>query len=119
MTQVTDTLSFFGVLVAADLAALVLYFVFPPFAPFIFWGMNGFLLGREYFQLVAMRRLGRTGALKLRRRHGLQIWIAGLLMALPLTVPVLNLIVPILGVATFTHLYHRLARKMTTEPKAI
>ena len=45
------------------------------------------------------------------RRHGPTIWIAGVLMALPLTVPILNLFVPILGAATFTHLYHRLAAR--------
>ena len=30
-------------------------------------------------------------------------------MAIPLTIPVVNLVVPILGAATFTHLFHRLA----------
>ena len=29
-------------------------------------------------------------------------------MAAPLTVPILNLVVPVLGAATFTHLFHRL-----------
>ena len=38
-----------------------------------------------------------------------QIWLAGALMAIPLTIPVVNLVVPILGAATFTHLFHRLA----------
>lgn len=32
-------------------------------------------------------------------------------MAMPLSVPLLNLVVPILGAATFTHLYHALARR--------
>ncbi|MEP3299271.1 MAG: EI24 domain-containing protein, partial [Pseudoruegeria sp.] len=49
---IRDTLSFLGVLVAANLAALVLYLFLAPFAPIIFWLLNGFLLGREYFQLV-------------------------------------------------------------------
>ena len=70
--------------------------------------MNGFLLGREYFQVAAMRREGRSGAAALRRRHAGTIWLAGVLMALPLSIPLLNLFVPILGAATFTHLYHRL-----------
>jgi uncharacterized protein involved in cysteine biosynthesis len=48
-------------------------------------------------------------ARQLRRRHGWQIWLAGALMAIPLTIPVVNLVVPILGAATFTHLFHRLA----------
>ena len=80
----------------------------PVFAPLIFWGLNGFLLGREYFQLVALRRLGREGAEQMRQEHGFQIWMAGALMAIPLTIPLLNLLIPVLGAATFTHLFHRL-----------
>jgi len=105
---VRDTLSFMGLLVVANLLALILYLIFVPFAPFIFWGLNGFLLGREYFQLVAMRRLGRAGAKAMFRDHLGQIWLAGALMAIPLTVPIVNLFIPILGAATFTHMFHRL-----------
>ena len=101
-----DTLSFLGVLIAANLLALILYAFFTPFALFIFWGMNSFLLGREYFTLVAMRRLGREDARKLCAKHATTIWVAGTLMAIPLSVPFVNLLIPILGVATFAHMYH-------------
>ncbi|WP_299659289.1 EI24 domain-containing protein [uncultured Ruegeria sp.] len=104
-----DTLSFLGVLIVANLLALILYAFFTPFALFIFWGMNGFLLGREYFTLAAMRRLGREGARKLRAKHATTIWVAGILMAIPLSVPLVNLLIPILGAATFTHIYHGLS----------
>lgn len=103
-----DALAFFGVMIAANIAALILYFMFAPFAPFIFWAMNGFLLGREYFTLAAMRRVGRDGAIALRKRHIGTIWLAGALMAVPLSVPLLNLVIPILGAATFTHIFHAL-----------
>ncbi|MGB0661116.1 MAG: EI24 domain-containing protein [Mangrovicoccus sp.] len=110
LTTIGDSLSFLGVLLAANLAALILYLFFIPFAPFIFWALNGFLLGREYFQLVAIRRLGMAGAKKMRRKHAAQIWLTGGIMAIPLTIPLVNLVVPIIGVAVFTHLYHRLAQ---------
>ena len=103
-----ESLGFLATLVAANLVALIVYLLVAPLAPFVFWAVNGFLLGREYFQLVAVRRLGRAGAKALRRRHPLTIWLAGVLMAVPLTIPVVNLTVPILGAATFTHLFHRL-----------
>lgn len=103
-----DSLGFLGTLVLANMVALVLYLIFAPLAPFIFWALNGFLLGREYFTLAAMRRVGRTEAYRLRRRHLLTIWAGGVLMAVPLTVPLVNLIVPVLGAATFTHVFHRL-----------
>lgn len=101
-----DTINFLGVIVAANLAALILYFFMPPLAPFIFWGLNGFLLGREYFTLAAMRRVGREGARALRAEHSGTIWLAGFLMAIPLSIPLVNLLIPILGAATFTHIFH-------------
>lgn len=107
-----DTVAFLGVLIIANLLALVLYLIFAPAAPLIFWGLNGFLLGREYFTLVAMRRVGRAEAKLLRSRHLVTIWAAGVLMAIPLSIPVLNLVIPILGAATFTHLFHLLTRQV-------
>ena len=53
-----DSIGFLAVLIGANLLALVLYIMFATFAPLIFWGLNGFLLGREYFTLAAMRRIG-------------------------------------------------------------
>ncbi|MEW2911128.1 EI24 domain-containing protein [Leisingera sp. JC11] len=108
---VKDTVNFLGLLIAANILALFLYVLFPPAALFIFWGLNGFLLGREYFTLAAARRVGTAEAKKLRRRHSTTIWAAGTLMAVPLSVPLVNLVIPILGAATFTHIYHALARR--------
>lgn len=105
-----DALGFLGTMVLANLLAFVLYLIFIPLAPFIFWALNGFLLGREYFTLAAMRRVGRAEARKLRRRHVVTIWITGVIMAVPLTVPILNLLVPVLGAAVFTHVFHGLKR---------
>ncbi|SPJ25165.1 EI24 domain-containing protein [Palleronia abyssalis] len=106
--SIRDGAGFLGVLILANIAAFAAYLILPPFAPLIFYALNGFLLGREYFQLIAARRLGRAAAAELRRRHSLRIWAAGCVMAVPLTVPIVNLTVPLLGAAAFTHLYHRL-----------
>ena len=106
--NIRETGGFLLVLVGANLLALVAYLLFVPFAPLIFYALNGFLLGREYYRMIALRRLGRAGAKAAFRRNLATIWVAGALMAVPLTVPVLNLLVPILGVATFVHLFHRL-----------
>lgn len=103
-----DSVNFLGVLIAANVLALILYAFLPPLAVFIFWGMNGFLLGREYFTLAAMRRVGRARAKTLRSQHKGTIWLAGTLMAVPLTFPLINLLIPILGAATFTHIFHAL-----------
>ncbi len=108
-----DTVNFLGVLIGLNIVAVGLYLLFPPLALFIFWGLNGLLLGAEYFQLAAMRRVGRLRAKQLRRKHILTIWLAGILMAMPLSIPLVNLIIPILGAATFTHIFHKLTRYET------
>lgn len=102
-----DSLNFLGVLIAVNVLALLLYAIAGPFIPVVFWAVNGWLLGREYFTLVAMRRLGREGARALRAQNRGTIWLAGILMAAPLSVPLVNLVIPVLGVATFTHIFHR------------
>lgn len=109
--QVAQSLGFFALVVLADILAFALYLMLPPLAPFIFWAMNGFLLGREYFTLVAIRRLGQGEAKAMRRKHSARLWLVGTLMAVPLSIPLVNLLVPLLGVAVFTHQYHRLASK--------
>lgn len=103
-----DTLGFFALLITVNLILLLLWTVTGPLMPLIAWGLNGYLLGREFFTLVAARHLGLEGARAMRRHFGLQVWLAGVLMAAPLAFPLVNLLVPVLGVATFTHMFHRL-----------
>ena len=109
--SLVDSLNFLGLVIAANVLALVLYIFAGPFIPVVFWAVNGWLLGREYFTLVATRRLGREGAKALRAQNSGRIWLAGILMAAPLSVPLVNLVIPVLGVATFTHLFHRMASR--------
>lgn len=104
-------LGFAGTILVANLIALIFYLLLPPFAPLIFYAMNGYLLGREFFQLVAARHIDGPATRVLGRTYWLRIWLAGCLVAVPLSIPILNLIVPVLGVATMTHQYHRLYRR--------
>lgn len=103
-----QSVNFLGLVIAVNLGALILYPFVGPGIPLVFWAVNGLLLGREYFSLVALRRLPPSEVRAMRRRNRWTLWAAGTLMAAPLSVPILNLAVPVLGVATFTHLYHRL-----------
>ena len=105
-----DTLGFLGLLLAVNLISLVVWPFAGPVMPLVSWAINGYLLGREYFTLVAARRVGRQRAMALRQRYNAQVWLAGALMAVPLAFPLVNLVVPVIGVATFTHMFHRLNR---------
>jgi CysZ protein len=105
------TVNLFGVLVAINLLAVVAYIFAGPFIPVVFVLLNGYLLGREFFLLAAERRMDRAAAKALYRGNLSTIWFAGILMATPLAIPLVNLIIPVLGAATFTHIFHRLARQ--------
>ncbi len=109
-----DAFQFIGIMVLANIIALLAYVIVPVFALFIFWALNGYLMGREYFQLVAARRIGMKEARRLRKKYFSQIWVAGILVAIPLSIPVVNIIVPILGIAVFTHQFHRLNDQIST-----
>lgn len=72
---------------------------------------NGWLLGREFFDLAALRHLSRADALALRRRHEMQIYAAGLLISVLTVIPFIDLIAPFFGSALMAHLFKRLSHE--------
>ena len=106
---IVQSANFLGLVIAVNALAFVVYLFAGPAGPLVFWAVNGFLLGREYFTMVTQRRLPKAEVVRLRRANRGKLWLAGTLMAAPLSIPVVNLLVPVLGVATFTHIFHRLA----------
>lgn len=106
--QFKESLNLLGLIIGVNLLGLALLPLTGPLYIPAFWILNGFLLGREYFALAALRRLPRPDMQALRRQNFWRIWAAGTLMAAPLSVPLVNLLIPVLGAATFTHLFHRM-----------
>ncbi|MGB0855207.1 MAG: EI24 domain-containing protein, partial [Pikeienuella sp.] len=99
----TQGFEFMLTLIGANILALIVYLISGLAAPIVFWLVNGYLLGREYFEIVAARRMEPREAKSLRNRHLMSCWMAGALVAVPLSIPVVNLIVPLIGVAAFVH----------------
>ncbi len=97
------TLRFLAIMVSLNLVILI-FLLFPPVFPFVFYGVNGYLLGREYFELVALRRLEPSEARALRKRHQGTLFVAGVGTAFVLTVPIVNLLAPIIATAAMVHL---------------
>ena len=75
-----------------------------------FLGANAYLMGREYFELAAMRYRPVAEARALRSEKGAYLFIAGLPIALFLTVPVLNLLTPLFGAAYMARIHKRVSR---------
>ena len=74
-----------------------------------FFVLNGYLLGREYFELAAMRHMSAADARALFDRHWLDVFGAGAIVAVLVAVPVLNLLTPLFATALMTRLYKRFA----------
>jgi uncharacterized protein involved in cysteine biosynthesis len=107
-------LVFVAVAVAVNLLALPLYFVLlfvPPFNLFLFYGVNGYLFGREYFELVSLRRLDEPEAKRLRRRYRGRVFLAGALIAIMMTMPIVNLFAPIVATAFMLHTFEALRQR--------
>jgi CysZ protein len=67
--------------------------------------LNAYLLGREYFELAAMRHLSPGDARFLFHRHSPMVFIAGAVVSGFVAVPVLNLLTPLFATAFMTRVY--------------
>lgn len=109
-----NALAFAGVTIALNLLLLPIYLVLlflPPFNLFVFYGINGYLLGREYFELVAQRRLDPTQMRRLRSAYRGRLFMAGVVIAFLLTLPLVNLAIPIVATGFMLHLFEDLRRR--------
>ncbi|HWE72868.1 MAG TPA: EI24 domain-containing protein [Stellaceae bacterium] len=93
-----------------NVLALPLYIFFPVINVVLFLGINGYLVGREYFEAVASRRLEYPLVKAMWRHYRARLVIAGAIIAFMLSVPVLNLAAPLIGVAFMLHFFEHLRR---------
>ena len=110
---IVGALAFAGVTVALNLLFLPVYLLLlfaPPLNLFVFYLLNGYLLGREYFELVAVRRLDAAAAKRMRRGHRGRILLAGAVIAFLLTLPLVNLLMPIVATGFMLHVFEGLRR---------
>jgi uncharacterized protein involved in cysteine biosynthesis len=88
----------------ANLLALP-FLIFPPLYFVIAYGINGYLLGREYYEMPAFRRLQRRVAKQVYAANRGRFTLGGVLIAILSTIPIVNLIAPILAAAFMVHLF--------------
>ena len=103
-----QTLFFVGAALGLNLLLLPVWLFVPPLGLLLFWLGNGWLCGREYFEAAALRRLDPAAARTLRRRCRYRIWLAGIVIAWLMTVPLVNLAAPAIGTAFMLHRFERL-----------
>jgi CysZ protein len=103
VAQTYGSLRFVLVALVLNVIALPFYFVPGANVP-IYLALNGYLLGREYFELVVGPRLGLREAGQVRRQQRGRLWLAGVVIAAMLMIPVFNLVAPVVAIAFMAHL---------------
>jgi CysZ protein len=121
-------LPFFRALVEGIKVALLALLVYLCALPFIFFAglgvvilflANAYLLSREYFELAAMRFRPPGEAKAMRKAHATYIFLCGLVIAIFVSIPVVNLATPIFAMAFMVHVHKKLSgpRPELIEPK--
>ena len=103
-------LKFFVVVLLVNLVALLLLLI-PGVNLIAFYVGNGYLLGREYFELAAMRHVSAAEAKRLRKANKATVLTCGLIIAVLASVPILNLVTPLFATGFMVRMYKRIAAK--------
>jgi CysZ protein len=97
--------------------ALIIYLcaapllLFAGFGAVVFFLATAYVLGREYFELAAMRLHLPAEAKALRRRHAAMVYVGGLFIAAFVSIPLVNLATPLFAMALMVHVHKRVSRK--------
>ena len=109
------------VLIGVNLLLLIVWgilavtVVLAPLVPVLFFAVNGYMVGREYFETAAYRRYAPDRVMALRQAYAGRLWIAGIAIAVIASVPVLNLLAPLLATAMMVHVAHDVAARAGLE----
>ena len=75
----------------------------------VFFIATAWLLGREYFELAAMRFRTPEEAKIMRKQNSATVFAAGLFIAAFVSIPIVNLATPLFGMAFMVHMHKRLS----------
>jgi CysZ protein len=115
-TEIFGALRFLAVVVALNLLVLPAYLI-PGVNLMIFYVLNGCLLSREYFELVALRRMTPQSARIMRKAHTAKLFAAGVIVAFFSTIPLVNLLVPVVATAFMVHIFQGLTGNLQRTAK--
>lgn len=104
------SLKFVGAAILVNVLAFVLLLV-PLVNAVVFFLANAYLLGRGYFDFAAARYRSVEDVAALRRAHGLDLWLAGFLIAALAAIPIANLLTPLFGAALMVRLHKSFSTK--------
>ncbi|WP_420548414.1 EI24 domain-containing protein [Curvivirga sp.] len=111
---IINALKFLGIVVAVNIIALPFYvmtFWILGLGLVLYYLINGYLMGREYFEQVAHRRMLPNQARKMRKKNSGTVMLLGFICAFMMTIPFLNLLTPLVATAMMSHLFMKMAEK--------
>jgi CysZ protein len=100
----------FGLVVIGVNVLVLLLLLLPGINLIAFYVANGYLLGREYFELAALRHLPLAEVHRLRHQHRARIFLSGLAVAGLVSIPIVNLLAPLFATALMVHTFKDVAR---------
>lgn len=105
-----------GLTLLLNLLALPVYLLVPGINLVLFLAVNGYLLGREYFEAIALRRLDAAAAKAVRNRFGGRVFVGGVAIAGLFALPLVNLVAPVVATAFMVHVFEALPRVEPPRP---
>src|SRR6201981_1613713 len=99
-----------------NLLVLPVYLLVPGINLFLFLALNGYLFGRGYFEVVALRRLDMGAARRVRSRFAGRIFLGGVVIAGLFALPLVNLVAPVIATAFMLHIFEALPRPVPRFP---
>ncbi len=108
--SIISALRFLGVVIIGNIVALLLLLV-PGINIIAFFLVNGYLLGREFFEFAAMRYRSQAEARSFRRQNRGTVLLGGFVIAAFLAVPILNLLTPLFAAGLMVHLHKMISHR--------
>ena len=106
-----STFQFTLLVIGLNLLFLPVYLILlivPPFNLVLYYMLNGYFVGREYFALIAIRQMEPRMASQLRQNNRGKVLIAGIIITFLLTIPIVNILMPVIATAFMVHVFHSL-----------
>ena len=105
ISAVREAIRFLLLALVINLLVFAVGLIITPFSPILYFIFNGYLISREYFFQAGMRYSTRYEVKALYNRNRISLLIAGSTLTMMLLVPILNLCVPVIAVATMVHAF--------------
>ncbi|MBI1363709.1 MAG: hypothetical protein GC134_06960 [Proteobacteria bacterium] len=110
LPELMQDLKFVAISLTLNVLLLPLYLI-PLVGQAVFVLLNGYLMGREFFTIAAGRHMGKAEANTYRKANRITALVGGMAIAGISLIPVVNLLVPFVGIVLMVHVYHGLKRR--------